>query len=243
MANRVNHCFFRSAESADNLMCGNAVVQLTDHEFGNFFRLFGNNHEVFTAVDIIDNAVNEEGFRKQTCKREEPDFHAERKERAQTDQKIRIEKCLTDVQTGIFFEDQRHDIRAAGGSRLREHDRGACRCQNDGVDEFKERLCRQRLGNGNDLFQDHGKEGECKTAVSRADTRFFANENETDEEKQNIDYGDPRCGGKDRKRFAENRTDTADAARNESVWNFEKVYADSQKDDTDGHKNITCDLL
>ena len=126
---------------------------------------------------------------------------------------------------------------------MREHDCRACRGQNDRVDEFKERLARQRLGNGNDLFQNHGEEGERKTAVSCADSRFFADENETDEEKQNIDDCNPRCGGKDRERFTENRTDTADTARNESVRNFEKVYADSQKDDTDSHKKIAYNSL
>ena len=114
MADCVNHGLFRSAESADNLMCGYAVVQLADNECGNLFGLFGNHHEVFTAIDVIDNAVNEEGFRKQTCKREESDFHAERDERTQTDQKVGIEKSLTDIQARILFEDQRYDIRTAG---------------------------------------------------------------------------------------------------------------------------------
>ena len=88
MANRVNHGLAVSAETAYNLMRGNAVVQFLDNEFGNFFRFFGNNHEIFAAVDVINNAVNEECFGEQTGKREKADFHAERKKGTQTNQKV-----------------------------------------------------------------------------------------------------------------------------------------------------------
>ena len=114
VADGMDHGFFRSAEAADNLMRGNAVVELTDNEGGNLFGLFGDDHEVFTAVDVIDDTVNEKGFCEQTCKREESDFHTEGDKGAQTDEQIRVQERLTYVQTGIFFEDQRYDIRTAG---------------------------------------------------------------------------------------------------------------------------------
>ena len=239
VANGVDHGLIRAAEAADDLMRGNAVVELTDNEGGNLVGLFGDDDEVFAAVDVIDDTVNEEGFCEQTCKREESDFHAERDKGAQTDEQIRVQERLTYVQAGIFFEDQRYDIRTAGGGGLREHDRGACRCQNDGVDELKEGLCRQRFCDGNELFQNHGKEGERQTAIGRADARFLTDEDEADEKKQNVDHGDPRCGGEDRERFTEHRTDTADTARNEAVGDLEEIYADGQKNNADGHEKIT----
>lgn len=239
VADGMDHGFFRSAEAADNLMRGNAVVELTDNEGGNLFGLFSDDHEVFTAVDVIDDTVNEEGFCEQTCKREESDFYTEGDKGAQTDEQIRVQERLTYVQAGIFFEDQRYDIRTAGGGGLREHDRGACRCQNDGVDELKEGLCRQRFCDGNELFQNHGKEGERQTAIGRADARFLADEDKTDHEERNIDHGDPRCGGEDGEHLTEYRTDTADTARDEAVGDLEEIYADGQKNNADGHEKIT----
>ena len=239
VANGVDHGLIRAAEAADNLMRGNTVIQLADNVCGNLVGLFGDDDEVFAAVDVIDDTVNEERLRKQTGKREESDLYAERDKGAQTDEKVRVQERLTYVQTGIFLEDQRHDIRTAGGCRLREHDRGACRRQNDRVDELEEGLCRQGLGDGNDLFQNHGEEGKRQTAIGRADARFRTDEDEADEKKQNVDHGDPRCGGEDRERFTEHRTDTADTARNEAVGDLEEIYADGQKNNADGHEKIT----
>ena len=88
MANRVNHGLTVSAETSDNLMRGNAVVQFLDNEFGNLLRFFGNNHKIFATVDVINDTINEECFGKQTGKREEADFHAERKKGTQTNQKV-----------------------------------------------------------------------------------------------------------------------------------------------------------
>ena len=238
VANGVDHGLIRAAEAADDLMRGNTVIQLADNVCGNLVGLVGDDDEVFTAVDVINDAVNEEGFCKETNEREQSDLYAEGDKGAQTDEKVRVEKRLSDIQTGIFLEDQRHDIRTAGGSRLREHDRGACRRQYDRIDELKEGLACQRRADGNDLFEDHGKEGERKTAISRADSRFLADEDETEDKEKNIDNGDPRCGGEDGERFTENRTDAADTARNEAVGDLEEIYAEGQKHDADGHKKI-----
>ena len=239
MTDGVDHGLIRSAETADDLVCGNAVVQLADNVCGNLFGLIGDNDEVFTAIDVINDAVNEERFREKAEQGEQADLYAERDKGAQTDKKVRVEKRLSDVQTRVFFEDQCYDICTARGSRLREHDRRACCRQNDRVDEFKKGLIRQRLGDGNDLFQNHREEGERKTAIGRADTRFLADENKADDEKQNVDDGDPRCGGEDRERFTEDRTDTADAARDEAVGDLEEIYADRQENNADRHAEIT----
>jgi len=228
VADGVDHRLIRTAEAADDLVGGDAVVQLGDNVFGDLVRLFGDDDKVFTAVDIINDAVHEERLCEKTYQREQSDLHAERDKGAQTDQKVGIEKCLSDVQTGVFFEDQRHDIRAAGGSRLREHDRGACRRQNDGVNELKKGLRCQRCADGNDLLEDHGEEGKRKTAIRRADSRFPADEDEADDKEQDIDHGDPRCGGQDRERLTEYRTDTADTARDESVWDLEEIDTERQ---------------
>ena len=239
VANGMDHGLIRAAEAADDLMRGNAMIQLTDNVCGNLVGLVGDDDEVFAAVDIINDTVNEERLGEQTEQREETDLYAERDEGAQTDEKIRVEKRLSDVQTGIFLEDQRHDIRTAGGRRLREHDRGACRRQDDCIDKLKEWLVCQRRADGDDLFEDHGKEGERKTAIRRADSRFLADEDEAENEEENIDDGNPRCGGKDRERFTEYRTDTADTARNEAVGDLEEIYAEGQKHDADRHEKIT----
>lgn len=235
----MDHRLIRTAEAADDLMGGDTVIQLGDNVFGDLVRLFGDNNEVFTAVDVIDNTVHEERLCEQTDQREESDLHAERDKGAQTDQKVGIEKRLSDVQTGVFFEDQRHDIRTAGGSRLREHDCRSCRRQDDGVNELKEGLIRQGRADGNDLFEDHGKEGERQTAIRRADSRFLANEDEADDKEQNIDDSDPCCGGEDRERLTENRSDTADTARDESVGDLEKIDTDRQKNNADRHEKVT----
>ena len=239
VANGVDHGLIRTAEAADDLMRGNTVIQLADNVCGNLVGLVGNDDEVFAAVDVINDTVNEERFGEQTEQREETDLYAERDKGAQTDEKVRVQERLSDVQTGVFLEDQRYDIRTAGGRRLREHDRGACRRQYDRVDELKEGLSGQRRADGNDLFQNHGEEGERQTAIGRADTRFLADENEADEKEQNVDHGDPRCGGEDRERFTEHRTDTADTARDEAVGDLEEIYADGQKNNADGHEKIT----
>ena len=238
VADGVDHGLFRAAEAADDLMGGDAVIQFADNELCDLLGLFGNDHEVFAAVDIIDNTVNEECFCKQTDEREESDLHAEGDKGAQTDQKVRIEKRLADVQTCVLFEDQRNDIRAAGGGGLGEHDRRSGSRQNDGVNQLKEGLACQRCADGHDLFEDHGEEREGKAAIRRADARFLADEDESDDEKQNVDHGDPRRRGKDRERLAEHGTDTADAARDEAVGDFEEIYADRQKNNADRHQKI-----
>ena len=239
VADGVDHRLIRAAEAADDLVRGDAVIQLADDVGGDLVGLIRDHDEVFTAVDVINDAVNEERLCEQTGKREQTDLHAEGDKGAQTDQKVRIEERLTDVQAGVFFEDERDDIRTARGSRLREHDRGADRRQQDRVDELKKGLCRQRRGHGNELFQNHGKEGERQTAIRRADARFLADEDKADEQEQNIDDGDPRRGGEDRERLTEHRTDTADTARDEAVGDLEEIYADGQKNDTDRHEKIT----
>ena len=118
VANGVDHGLIRSAEAADDFMRGYAVVQFADNICGNLFGLIGNNNEVFAAVDVIDDAVNEERLCEQTEQGEQADLYAECDKGTQTDEKVRVEKRLSDVQTGVFLEDQRHDIRTAGGSRL-----------------------------------------------------------------------------------------------------------------------------
>ena len=239
VADGVDHRLIRTAEAADDLVCGDTVIELGDDVRGNLVGLIRDHDEIFAAVDIIDDAVNEECLCEQTGKREQTDLHAEGQEGAQTDQKVRIEERLTDVQTGIFFEDERHDIRTARGSRLREHDRGADSRQQDRVDEFKKGLCCQGRGDGDELFQDHGEEGECQTAIRCADARFLADEDKADEQKQDIDDGDPRRGREDRERLTEHRTDTADTARDEAVGDLEEIYADGQKNNADRHEKIT----
>ena len=174
VADGVDHRLIRTAEAADDLVGGDAVIQLGDNVFGDLVGLFGDDDEVFTAVDVINDTVHKERLCEKTDQREESDLDAECDKGAKADEKVGIEKCLSDVQTGIFFEDQRHDIRAAGGSRLREHDRGACRRQNDGVNELKKGLRCQRCADGNDLLEDHGEEGKRKTAIRRADSPAMA---------------------------------------------------------------------
>ena len=100
----MDHGLIRAAEAADNLMRGNAMIQLADNVCGNLVGLVGDDDEVFTAVDVINDAVNEEGFCEETNEREQADLYAEGDEGAQTDEKIRIEKRLSDVQTGVFLE-------------------------------------------------------------------------------------------------------------------------------------------
>ena len=239
----MDHSLIRAAEAADDLMRGNAVVQFADNEFGDLLGHIGDNDEVFAAVDVINDAVDEECLCEETEQREQADLYDECQERAETDEQVRIEKRLSDVQTGVFFEDQRYDIRTAGGSRLREHDRGADRREKDRVNELEEGLIRQRLGDGNDLFQNHGEEGERKTAIGRADARFLADEDKADHEERNIDHGDPRCGGEDRESLTEDRTDTADTACDEAVGNLEEIYADRQKNNADRHQKITVNDL
>ena len=118
VADGMDHGLIRAAEAADDLMRGNAVIQLADNVCGNLVGLIGDDDEVFAAVDIINDTVNEERFREKAEQGEQADLYAERDKGAQTDEKVRVEKRLSDVQTRVFFEDQCYDIRTARGSRL-----------------------------------------------------------------------------------------------------------------------------
>ena len=80
VANGMDHIFFRTGKTADDGMLGHAVIKFADNEFGNFIGLIRNNDEVFTAVDIINNTVHEESFRKKTEHRIKTCADTERKE-------------------------------------------------------------------------------------------------------------------------------------------------------------------
>lgn len=208
---------------------GGASVQVFHDKITDRLRICTDDREVFTQVDVLDNAVDDEGLCHQTTEGEQTGLRAEDEAGSDGDEQIHDKQGSTDVDTGIFLEDHRQNVGAAAGCADVKQDRSADCRQDDGKDQLQHRLCRQRML--------HREPDFCKAQTNRgqnadidgADTEAAAEKEKSQHQQYHVDdEGVSTCG--ERTDLAEDDGDTGNATEGKIIRELEDIDTNDQKE-------------
>ena len=150
--NRQNDEFLLVRVGSLTLKNGGTPFQFIMDEIADGIRLVTDDREILTEVDVLNDAVDNEGFRHQAGEREKTGRGVKDETGGHGDEKIHHEKGGTDVEAGIFLQDHGQNIRTAAGSTDIKKNGTTQRRKEDGKDQLQNRLCGQRLRHGKELF-------------------------------------------------------------------------------------------
>ena len=124
---------------------GGAAVQIFHNKITDRLGVGTDDREVLAQVDVLDNAVDNEGLCHQTAEGEQTGLRAEDEAGSDGDEQIHDEQGSADVDAGILFQDHCQDVGTAAGCTDVKQDRSADCGQDDGKDQLQHRLRGQRM--------------------------------------------------------------------------------------------------
>lgn len=154
----------------------------------------GDDGKAFSSCQILCYIIDDQGIEENTEQGEQPRFYIKEEEGGKGNKKIDAHHGFADIQRGKLPKQHRSNVRTACAGVLVEQYGCPDGWQADGKDQFQQTL----VGNGGrereNPFHALNGEGEEKRAVYRPSAKIRADEEKTDEKKQDVDNSDQKEG-------------------------------------------------
>ena len=113
LTHSVDHGLFFFCEFTHNGVDSHAVTEILHNVGGDLLPFGGDHNKVFAGIKALNDAIHDKRLREQAEEGEKTRFYVKHDERADSYQEIHCQQCLAHVDTGVFPQDQRRNIRAA----------------------------------------------------------------------------------------------------------------------------------
>ena len=237
-----HHLARRAGISASCVVKRGAVVHLVKNKFVDFFRFCCDDGECLAHIEVFNDIVKQEHLREESEDREQTRLYAVNEEGRKSNDNIRDEQRLPDIEIGIFLQNQSNDIRAAARRIAVEENRRPEPGKKHGEYHLEERLIRQRFRKWEEPFEQLVDKRDHQGAEDCFDPASATEKENAENQKCNVQYG--HVGGlrKDGYQFGKQNGNAADAAEREAVRRLEKVNAGGNDDVSEAEKHpITND--
>ena len=217
-----------------------ASVQGVVDEIADGIRLVTDDREIFTEVDVLNDAVDNEGFRHQAGEREKTGRGVKDETGGHGDEKVHHEKGGTDVEAGIFLQDHGQNIRTAAGSADVKEDGCAQGRQEDREDQLQHRLGGQGMGHRQDLFHAAQGHGHQHADIDGLDAEGFSEKKEAQHQESHIQEKGP-VSGADGGQLRQKDGHTGDPSEGKVVWKLENIDTDYHDQCRHGNNPVLTD--
>src|SRR5699024_3120395 len=126
---------------------------------------------------------------------------------------------------GVLFQNHGHNVRAAGGGVVVEHQRRAHGGKHHGKAQLQQGLVGKGGVHGVDALQHPGLQGVHQAAIGGPKAELLAQKQVAQHQQQDVDNAHQGGGGEEGNHAAEEDCQAADAAGGEVVGKLEKVDA------------------
>ena len=199
-------------------------------------RMGGDDGKAFSSCQILCYIIDDQGIEENTEQGEQPRFYIKEEEGGKGNKKIDAHHGFADIQRGKLPKQHCSNVRTACAGVLVEQYGCPDGWQADGKDQFQQTL----VGNGGrereNPFHALNGEGEEKRAVYRPSAKIRADEEKTDEKKQDVDNSDQKRGRYQGQYAPKQDGKAADAAGGKIVGKLKKINADGHQQGAKGEK-------